>query len=114
MVANTIHRTRPQYSQRDLERMEQPEFEDDSDDSVDRQKVSVAPDSDKVTTSAIPCPFCSLDGHTDTRVRGSGSVVGCYTSSSFLTPLRDARFVLPFVYVLVPIPTGPGTLSLVL
>ncbi|KAN0118517.1 hypothetical protein V8E52_004940 [Russula decolorans] len=48
MVANTIHRARPQYSQRDLERMEQPECEDDSDDSVDRQKVSVAPDSDKI------------------------------------------------------------------
>ncbi|KAF8490830.1 hypothetical protein F5888DRAFT_1807870 [Russula emetica] len=46
MVANTIHRAR---SQRDLERMEQPQYcEDDSDDSVDRQKVSVAPESDKI------------------------------------------------------------------
>jgi hypothetical protein len=53
MVANTIHRTRPQYSQRDLERMAQPECEDDSDDSVDRQKVSVAPDSDKVNHSVV-------------------------------------------------------------
>jgi hypothetical protein len=48
MVAKTIHRSPEQYSQRDLERMEEPECEDDSDDSVDRQKVSVAPDSDKI------------------------------------------------------------------
>lgn len=49
MVANTIHHARPQYSQRDLERIEQQqECEDDSYDSVDRQKVSVAPDSDKI------------------------------------------------------------------
>jgi hypothetical protein len=53
MVANTIHRARTQYSQRDLEGMEQVECEDDSDDSVDRQKVSVAPDSDKVDHSAV-------------------------------------------------------------
>lgn len=53
MVANTIHRAHPQYSQRDLERMEPPECEDDSDDSVDRQKVSVAPDSDKVDYSVV-------------------------------------------------------------
>jgi len=53
MVANTIHHARPQYSQRDLERMGQPEFEDDSDYSVDRQKVSVAPDSDQVSHSAV-------------------------------------------------------------
>jgi hypothetical protein len=53
MVANTIHRTRPQYSQRDLEGMEQPGCEDDSDYSLDRQKVSVAPDSDKVGHPAV-------------------------------------------------------------
>jgi len=48
MVANTIHRTRQQqFSPGDLERMQEPEC-DDSDDSVDRQKVSVAPDSDKI------------------------------------------------------------------
>jgi hypothetical protein len=53
MVAKTINRTPEQYSQRDLERMEQqPEYEDDSDSSMDRQKVSVAPDSDKVDHSA--------------------------------------------------------------
>lgn len=57
MVANTIHRARPQYSQRDLERMEEPECEDDSDDSVDRQKVSVAPDSDKVDHSTLSGSF---------------------------------------------------------
>ena len=49
----------------------------------------------------------SLDGHTDTRVCGSGSVVECYASSAFFSPLRNARFVLPFVYVLIPIRTGP-------
>jgi hypothetical protein len=45
MVANTIHRPRPpaQYPERDLEGEGQ-----DDDDSVDQQKVSVAPDSDKV------------------------------------------------------------------
>ena len=58
MVANTIHRARTQYSQRDLERMEQqrmeqPMCEADSDISVDLQKVSVAPDSDKVDHSAV-------------------------------------------------------------
>ena len=50
-----------------------------------------------------------LDGHTDTPVRGSRSVVDCYASSTFLAPLRDARFVLPFVYVLI---IRVGTLSL--
>lgn len=55
MVANTIQRARPQYSQRDLERMEQPPCLDYSDDgdSVERQKVSVAPDSDQVDHSAV-------------------------------------------------------------
>jgi hypothetical protein len=42
MVDNTVHRPRPQYPQGDLER------EGQSDDSVDQQKVSVAPDSDKI------------------------------------------------------------------
>jgi len=42
MVANTIHRPRSQYPQRDLER------DGDDDDSEDHQKVSVAPDSDKI------------------------------------------------------------------
>jgi len=48
MVNNTVNRQRPQYSPRDLERLRQPEFEDDSDDSIIQQKVSVAPDSDKI------------------------------------------------------------------
>lgn len=47
MVANTIHRPRSQYPQRDLER----DMEDD--DSEDHQKVSVAPDSDKVVYSNV-------------------------------------------------------------
>jgi hypothetical protein len=58
MVANTIHRTR-QYSPGDLQRMEEPEC-DDSDDSVDRQKVSVAPDSDKVTIPLYEYHFLFL------------------------------------------------------
>jgi hypothetical protein len=51
MVANSIHRPRPQYQypERDLEREEL-----DEEDSEDQQKVSVAPDSDKVVHSAIP------------------------------------------------------------
>jgi hypothetical protein len=45
MVANSIHRPRPQYQypERDLEREEL-----DEEDSEDQQKVSVAPDSDKI------------------------------------------------------------------
>ncbi len=53
MVANTINRQRPEYSPRDLERLEQPVAEDDSDDSIIQQKVSVAPDSDKVVHSVV-------------------------------------------------------------
>ncbi|KAF8465195.1 hypothetical protein DFH94DRAFT_698856 [Russula ochroleuca] len=50
MVANSIHRPRPQYQypERDLEREEL-----DEEDSEDQQKVSVAPDSDKVVHSAV-------------------------------------------------------------
>jgi hypothetical protein len=50
MVANTIHRPRPQhqYPERDLEREEL-----DEEDSEDQQKVSVAPDSDKVVHSPV-------------------------------------------------------------
>ena len=55
----------------------------------------------------IPSSLGSLDDQTDTRVRGSRSVVECYASSIFLTPLRDAWFVLPSVYVPIPITTGP-------
>ena len=47
MVANTIHRPRSQYPQRDLER------DGDDDDSEDHQKVSVAPESDKVVYSTV-------------------------------------------------------------
>lgn len=43
MVANTIHRARLQCPQRDLEGQD--------DDSVEQQKVSVAPESDKVVHS---------------------------------------------------------------
>jgi hypothetical protein len=61
MVANTIHRPGPQYPQRDLERdlerVELHEPEVDSYDSLDRQKVSVAPDSDKVHYSAVLISF---------------------------------------------------------
>lgn len=47
MVANTIHRARSQYPQGDLERDAQ------DDDSEDQQKVSVAPESDKVVYSTV-------------------------------------------------------------
>jgi hypothetical protein len=49
MVANTIHRARPTfpYPQRDVER------EGGDDDSVGQQKVSVAPESDKVVVHSL-------------------------------------------------------------
>jgi hypothetical protein len=47
MVAHTLPRPRSEYPQREVQ------FEDEQEQDVEEQKVSVAPDSDKVVYSAV-------------------------------------------------------------